>query len=241
VQLRFRYFAPALLATLCSVAFAPRVQETPAHLSEAMKLVEAIKPDQTEYRHRPSVIHWPDEASGPECRTDCSGFVDLLLRHSYPWATQEWLEATMGKKRPLAGDYYDAIMGHKGFTIVERLDDIQPGDFLVMKYPVDSDNTGHMMLVASAPKGRKSSEPLVSGTTQWEVSVIDETSSYHGTGDTRYSPDEKKGGVGRGTFRLYADQDGKLAGYAWSITKKSKFYGPDERPIVAARLDTSGH
>ncbi len=226
---------------LSSLAVARTADPVPDHLTEATRLVDVLKPEQTEYRHRPSVMHWPDEKEGSECRTDCSGFVDLLLRHTYPWATKEWLETTIGKKRPLAGDYYDAIQGHHGFDPVENVADVAPGDFIVMKYPVDSDNTGHIMLVSAKPTPRRAVGPLQDGTKQYDVAVIDETSVPHGKTDSRYEgPGVKNGGLGRGTFRLYTDMDGKFAGYAWSATATNKFYGPDTRPMIVGRLQIPG-
>ncbi len=234
-QLRSVTLTIAALAALASARLAP--DSEPPHLREAVRLADAIKPEQTEYRHRPSLVHWPEDSGGAECRTDCSGFVDLLLRHSYSWISREWLENQTGKKRPLAGDLYDAIQGHKGFDPVGRIADVLPGDFIVMKYPVDSDNTGHAMLIESLPKKHAATEPLEPKTEQWEVAVIDETSSPHGSTDSRYQgPGIKNGGLGRGTFRIYTNPDGTFDGYTWSPGPKNKFYGPDTRPMVIARL-----
>jgi len=211
-------------------------QPVPKHLTEAIALADAIKPDQTEYRHRPSVMKWPSEG-GPECRTDCSGFVDLLLQHSYSWADKDWLEEQTGKLRPLASDLYDAVLAHHGFDPVAKISDVQPGDFIVMKYPEDNDNTGHTMLVEHSPRSHSASAPVHDTDRQWEVDVIDETSSPHGETDSRYKgTGVKNGGLGRGTFRLYTHSDGSFSGYAWSLSPKTKFYGPEARQLTIARL-----
>ena len=64
--------------------------------------------------------------------------------------------------------------------------------------------------------------PLIPGTQQYVVTVIDSAMSGHGPTDTRA---EARGrwqtGVGRRLFRLYSDANGHIAGYSWSATAAS--------------------
>jgi hypothetical protein len=93
------------------------------------------------------------------------------------------------------------------------------------------------MLVDGIAHPRPSTEPIVTGTTQYELAVIDSSNSFHGFEDTRYrGKNVKGGGVGRGTLRLYAHADGSIAGYAWSTRRVSKFYGPNERRLIVGRF-----
>ncbi len=73
---------------------------------------------------------------------------------------------------------------------------------------------------------------------QYELSVIDSSHTGHGPTDTRhYAKGKFHSGVGEGLFRLYANRDGVLTGYSWSVTKASEVYTPDERNLVIGRLN----
>jgi hypothetical protein len=93
------------------------------------------------------------------------------------------------------------------------------------------------MLIASAPVRREASEPLVSNSQQWEVTIIDSSKSGHGKTDTRHQTDGSfRQGVGQGVFRVYTDAAGKVIGHAWSTSRKSEFRSQSERPVVIGRL-----
>jgi hypothetical protein len=95
------------------------------------------------------------------------------------------------------------------------------------------------MLVAEAPRKMAAKAPLVEGTEQWAVTVIDCSGSGHGPTDTRAGKgkDGKSApGLGRGVFRLYADGAGKVAGFSWSTGAKSSFVAPRDEPLVIGRL-----
>jgi hypothetical protein len=149
------------------------------------------------------------------------------------------LKAWLGKSRPTANLYHDAIEAKKGFTRVEKVSAIQPGDFLAVKYITRKGNTGHIMLVAGKPKRMDAKKPIEADTDQWEIRIIDSSESGHGTTDTRH----KKGadgkdhkGLGEGVLRLYANADGTVAGWTWSTLTISPFLKPADEHLVVGRL-----
>ena len=144
----------------------------------------------------------------------------------------------MGKRRPLAIDYHDAIVKQRGFKLVQRLSAVRPGDVIAIKYPPDAENSGHIMLVAETPRSIPGTRPEISGTEQWEVTVIDSSRSSHGKTDTRRRDDGSFGsGVGEGVFRIYTNRDGTVAGYTWSTFANSDYYDQNTRHLVIERLD----
>jgi hypothetical protein len=236
--------AATRLALCCSAcllmpAAAPAQQKAPAHLEAARAFVQELSLDQTEYRHRNTVVRWKgiDGATGNEARTDCSGFLDALLQRTYG-LTREDLKKWTGRARPLARTYYDVIEQGKGFTQVARVTDVLPGDIIAIRYPAGAGNTGHVMLVSGPPRRRAASAPLQAGTVQWQVPVIDASKSGHGKSHTRRRAEGTfAGGVGEGVFRLYADPDGRVVGYSWSTSAKSVYRGADDRPLLVGRFD----
>jgi hypothetical protein len=178
-----------------------------------------------------------DGATKHEARTDCSGFLDALLTHSYGLTRDDFKKWT-GRTHPLANTYYEVIGKEKGFVKVATVKDIKPGDIIAIHYPPGADDTGHVMIAAAAPQRRTASAPLQAGTEQWEIKVIDSSHSGHGKTDSRHNPDGTfNGGVGEGVFRLYSDKDGAIVGYAWSTTAKSDYRSRDDRPLVVGRFD----
>lgn len=204
----------------------------PAHLREAEALLAAVKPEGTSYRHKPDEVDW----KAGVCHTDCSGFISILLSHTYRGIDADWFKSNLGASRPLARHFYRAFVDGKGFKRIERVSEIEPGDFIAIQYEPGADNTGHIMLVAENPENIAEASPAVPNTTQVRIAVIDQTSSNHGIDDTRYQANGKaRAGLGRGAFRLYVSRDGSVAGYAWSLSPKSKFYGPDTRALAIGR------
>ena len=109
------------------------------------------------------------------------------------------------------------------------------GDIIALKYEAGADNTGHAM-VALGVTAMEPVPPLAAGTTQWAVRVVDSTDSYHGPADTR-TPPSTQGGIGMGTFRIYAvASTGAVVGYAWSSYANSIYYGEANRTIAVGRL-----
>ncbi len=231
----------ALISVRTSVLAIAREPAGPPHLLAAVDLVQAIKPNDTNYQHHDSVVHFPGDGGSDhaECRTDCSGLVDAVLKRAYHLSSAQlsnWLDA----KRPLAKQYHAAISAQRGFKRIDSLADVRPGDILAVEYPAGSkgNNTGHVMIVAGMPRERNPSEPVVANTLQWEVPVIDESESGHGTTDTRHRSDHTSAdGLGRGVLRIYTDRQGRVAGYAWSVQKVSKFQDQSVKNMVIGRVD----
>jgi len=159
----------------------------------------------------PAFITWSGAQS--KAKTECSSFVTLLWQHTYGWTASDF-HNWMGSTSPDAAKYHDTIVAQNGFQRLQLVQQIQPGDILaIVYYPELQSPSGHVMIVQDLPQ-TNSSAPLVASTRQWTVPVIDSSSSYHGTSDTRYA---HPGGIGHGIFRLYANSDGTVMGYTWSL------------------------
>lgn len=218
----------------------------PPHLRAADELVRYVPGGSSSYEHEQGRVHWKgfDGATRYECHTDCSGLLDHLLQHCYGLSESD-LRSWLGSKRPTAATYHRAIAGEDGFQRITRLDLVRPGDIIAVKYPKGSGNTGHVMIVARAPTRSRPTAPQVAGTAQWEVGVIDSSSSGHGNGDSRHrNGGDSNSGIGAGVCRLYTDRLGKIAGHTWSTSSSSTFRSQDSRHIEIGRLlpdINSGH
>jgi hypothetical protein len=230
-------FVPFLL-TFCLPIAPARAGNTPApkHLMQAQKLLQDLDLKNTDYEHGQGVVTWGAE---PVVRTDCSGFVDHLLMHTYGYTGDDfkkWFKAA----RPTAKRYHDTIMAGVGFTHLKHIKNLQPGDFLAIKYFDGKPDTGHIMLVVEAPKKTKPGQGAAAGIDAWAVTVIDCATSGHGPTDTRHAKgadgkDHK--GLGQGVFRVYTGADGQVVGYSWSTLPGSPFVDPDDGHLVMARLE----
>ena len=204
------------------------------HVASASRLVDQLDLAHTDYVHGPGSVTWSGTV---ESHTDCSGFIDHLLMHDDGYTVDDF-KRWFGSRRPTAERYHDAIAEARGFTPVARVVDLQPGDLIAIKYLKRRDNTGHIMLVVDAPRRIVPGAPMVDGTTQWAVTVIDSSESGHGPTDTRHkrgADGRDHGGLGRGVFRLYAGADGSAAGFAWSTLRASRFVAPDDEHLVLGR------
>jgi hypothetical protein len=234
VRIVKRLLAPMLVAgLLSSTAFS--ADAPPKHLTAATDLVAHLSLQNTTYRGGEPDVVWRGE-----CRSnaDCSGFIDALLMHSYGYSRDDF-KRWFDSHRPTARRYHDAIVKQQGFRHIEHLADVRPGDFLVAKYLKRTDNTGHIMLVASQPRRIAATPPVLTGTEQWEVTVIDSSRSGHGPTDTRHhlGPNGKDHeGLGRGIVRIYGSEQGKVAGFSWSAARGSKFIAPADEHLVIGRL-----
>jgi len=181
-----------VLPLLTGIAVAQHAK-LPPHLADAQRLVQRLDLKNTNYEHGPPRVVWEGVC---ESHTDCSGFIDALLTHTYgynPEAFKRWFDS----HRPSARRYHDAIAEGRGFAEIKSAGDVLPGDILAIKYLVEKANTGHVMLVVDRPQQIQPKEPLVAGTQQWQVTVIDSSHTGHGATDTRHH----KGANGK-------DQDG---------------------------------
>ncbi len=233
--------APAAPAASAPAASAPAgaVAAGPAGLLRAAEqLVSELAPARNVYGSHPTEVVWADPAAGIEAsnRSVCSSFLSHLLERVYG-VTPAQLAVLTGKRNPHARDYYEAIVAQRGFTQIPTVDAIRPGDVIALSYPPGSGATGHVMLVDARPELREATAPLLAGTRQYAVTVIDSSHSVHGFGDTRGTPAQHGTGVGRGVFRLYADSTGAVVGSAWSLRSNSRLSGVRERKLAVGRVD----
>lgn len=205
------------------------------HVADAERLVQQLDLANTNYEHGVGSITWTGTVAS---HTDCSGFIDQLLKHDDGY-TADQFERWFGRRRPTAATYHDAIESAHGFIQVRAVRDLQLGDVIAIKYLTRRDNTGHIMLVVGEPKRVAPREPLVEGTTQWDIEIIDSSESGHGPTDTRHKRGDAgkdHDGLGRGTFRVYTLRNGDVAGFTWSTLTTSKFVTPEAEHLVMGRF-----
>ena len=232
----------SLLSLLCGVAGsgyagAEANAEVPRHLAVARELVENIKPADNEYRLGGDQVTFPGDflSNKYAMSADCSGFLlAIFQRAGYGTRGQmSYLVATPNRKRPRAEDFVLSIEQERGFRRVERVADIRPGDLLghAMLDIADQRQTGtsgHVFLIDSVPKKIEARKPVVPGTQQYEVSIIDSNGELVGEDDTRRAAG-LEAGLGRGTIRLYADGDDRLVGWARTFRNAGRFFSYDPR------------
>lgn len=237
---RARAFGRLTLAVTCAVALASGLfagePGPPKHLAAATDLVARIALENTSYNHGDPEVSWDGKARS---FADCSGFVDELLKHSYGYTAADF-KRWFDSHRPSARRYHDAIVAHTGFDEVSGPAAARPGDFIAVKYLRRTDDTGHIMLVVEAPRRIAAGKPVVPGTEQWAVTVIDSAMTGHGATDTRHQRGaggrRDHEGLGEGVLRLYAGADGRVAGFSWSTEAVSKFEQPELEHVVIGRL-----
>ena len=159
-------------------------------------------------------------------QSKCSSFVTLMMQQGRGLSDQDiidWFTPIRPTSSPYAHEYYAAVVNQLHYQRITSLASIARGDLIAIIYGTGSgDPTGHTAFVNTLPAPMSSpAKPILSGTTQYVVEVVDSTSVVH-TDDTRTS----SGGAGRGTMRLYADNTGELIGYAWS-KNNGTFYKTD--------------
>lgn len=207
----------------------------PVHISWARLMLQHMINGNgiTKYKHTTGPVFWGPYDKQPYyiSITDCSGFINALIKKSYNlnvgWA---------GVPRPYASTYYRLTLEQKFFTEIKNIHDLRIGDFIIFKIlpgTSKSDNTGHIMLANGLPKNIISKTPFVPKTLQWAVNIIDQ-SSAHGKNDSRFLT--KSTGLGTGFLRIYTDYDGTLQGYCWSTDPNSKYIDKSFHPLVIGRL-----
>lgn len=218
-------------------------EQMPTHLQAARTLLSSLAPENTSYRYN-GWVRWKGDTLTPysEAHTDCSGLISTLLERVRCGMNDLPALATSKGKHPKAADYYNFIAKEEGFKRVVTVKDILPGDIIAVKYNAGAtarynSNTGHVMLVNALPVRREiDTKPVVAGTIQWEVLVIDSTAGPHGKADSRHGKKgTKRNGVGSGVFRLYTDAEGKMLGYSWSTLANSVYYDGASRPVAVGR------
>lgn len=142
--------------------------------------------------------------------TDCSGFVDNILRKTSPHAYSSLVNAT-GALTPATQHYYTFFqeLADNSDNYWNKVDDVgqlRAGDILVFRYKNSRgiQTGGHVMVVMDKP---------IRDTNMYFVRVAD-------SAPTRHSEDTRpihEGGIGIGTLVLKASKSGRPAAYAWGI------------------------
>ena len=228
-----------LTAILSSFLWAAAARSAdPEHLYWASLEAANVAPQNNTYDSSPSYVHWAGVGgySSYENRSKCASFLTSVLMQSYGWTSTDF-KTWMSSTSPTADKYYAAINQQNGFSIVGNVSNILPGDVIAIMYPSGSTVTGHVMVAGSVATPRTSSSPVIEGTYQYEIQVIDSSQSGHGPTDTRLKGDGTwQPGAGIGVSRLYVDSSGALVGYTWSTYGNSQFYDLATRPIIVGRL-----
>ncbi|GGQ59676.1 LamG domain-containing protein [Couchioplanes azureus] len=200
----------------------------------------------------PADVRWgsPADLTSWRSRARCASFITAVLRHTYPWATDEYFRTHFGDHSPEAADYRKGFETQPGPRMrrITRVADLQPGDLIAVDYAgTDPANTGHIVMVRRL-KGVHTGSLTFPGETQHAVEIIDCTSDPHGVyglatyapyPDTRMIDDATVlTGTGIGHMMFYAsDATGAFSRYRWSVnTGAAKTYTTAARPISAARI-----
>lgn len=207
----------------------------PVQVTDAESLVADLSQShKNTYGSAPSYILW--QGVNSEARTVGSTFVTLLLQHSYGW-TPATFSTWLGTPSPDAATYHDAIVALNHFSRIDDIGHVQPGDLMAIKYLDGPASSGQVLIVLDVPKERTATSPVVPGLTQYEVAIVDSSSSPHGPTDTRVTPPLAAGqGIGRGAIRVYVNASGQPVGYSWSTLAGSHYYTQAERNLVIGRL-----
>lgn len=233
------------------LAAAAQAATPPKHLTWAERLVDTMIPTANEYGD-PVEITWKT-ANGLDHSTNrskCASLVSQLLVVAYGQKYAGWL----GCASPIAATYHDAIVSAHGFARINAITDVRPGDVIAIRY-LDAgctnltcggfqscSNSGHVAIVAALPQERVATAPVIPGTRQYAVEIIDSTSDVHGATDSRYAADllgADDRGVGRATMRLYVDITATghpIVGYTWSTWAGSNYHDHSKRDLVIGRL-----
>lgn len=247
---RTRLTGTAVLMGAMLVGGAAKATDPPEHLMLAEILAETIKPSTNDYGG-PALVTWVGE-NGLKSSTvlaTCSTFVALMFTRAYGIDFEAWL----GTLRPSSACFHEVLVDEQGFTLIESVADVEPGDLLVIRYYDEGckihdcqnfsgcEFTGHTAMVAATPTQLESTSPVIEGTLQYTLKVLDVTKAVHGVGDTRWeaNPDHSDDeGVGTGTMRLYVDADDPelaIVGYTWSTSKNSSYHPRSKRDVVIGR------
>lgn len=222
------------VAFFCSILFVALSAFAEGHLELSRAFLDGLKNENNQYMHN-GFMHWRGERgfiftyTENEARIDCSGFVNEILKKAKSKTYDLVYRNTSWKKYPKAESYYEAIINGYGFTQREFAD-TQPGDILAIKFESTALDTGHVMFVDAVPVKIEPREPIIRGTLQWKVVIID-ASGAHGEDDTRYVDGKRYTGVGRGSYRIYTDETGKIVGHTSGL-KRKPYYPIEFRPIA---------
>jgi hypothetical protein len=203
----------------------------------ALDLVSNVSYRQNQYSNTGQVT-WAgvDGANQYANHSNCSGFLTRVLQRAYGWNSIDFAN-WFGDPTPNAQRFHDAIVEGDGFAEIPTLDEVVEGDIIAIDYPDDSSVSGHVAIVHSLPTLRVPTSPLVAGTWQFEVTVIDSSSSGHGPTDTRLQSDGTfDPGAGIGVMRIYTNEELEIVGYTWSTYSASVYRDASSYHMVIGRV-----
>ena len=231
-----------VLASLLSAGLGAAKDDLPPHLKLAEKMVAEIKPANNRYKNGKFTVTWAgvDGASVTQNESDCTTYLTALLKTAYHFNTGDF-NGWFGANSPSLGRYYDAAVADKGLQSFKAVADLRPGDVLISKYAKGEGSAAGHLMICDAPPVRKGTAD--GGLTTYEVTIIDCTGAPHAR-DTRSKKTSPTGealsGIGRGTMQVYADAKGDVAEWSWSAGNRMVRYSADKRPILFAKVPTSG-
>jgi hypothetical protein len=199
----------SIAASLITLAASPALAVTP--LEKVVDLVDFIQPSDNAWGTCNIVWAAYTATSNGACLftralADANGYTNATIKL---W----W-----GSTSPSSAIYYQKIVDEVHFENITDIEDILPGDLISISY---TDNGGGAsMIVEDLPVPVTATAPIITGTTQWVVGVIDSTQDPHWNTDSRWLADGgvHDKGVGRGQMRIYVnDTTGLYDGHAWSM------------------------
>lgn len=235
-----------LLFTTAS-AFAQDSQSIPKYLELARELVATVTPENNKYEFNgPQGVRWKGDlfTSENSVKTACGPFVAAVFERAKDPTIDKiksHINFSQRAKYVRITDWYEASNKGWGLKKVANLSNVQPGDLFIFACmdrcgTSQGDVPGHITIVDVKPQKSTPKHPIVEGTEQWQLTVIDSADSAHDRNDTRFvrKGEKKITGVGRGTYRIYSDASGIPVGYATGFVG-AKFHPIAERPITIAR------
>lgn len=229
-------------------AAAPRTEaeRVPRYLELARELVATVKPENNRYEFRgPEGVHWKGDlfTSENSVQTACGPFVHAVFERADNPTLKEVKSHInfFGRvKYVRITDWSEAV--RRGWGLKQTsFKDSKPGDLFIYTCndkcsTVEGDTPGHVAIVDAKPQMKPPTPPIIDGTEQWLITVIDSEDFAHDRNDTRWRPkgEPKITGVGRGTYRVYVDANGATVGYT-DGPNGPKLHSHDARPIIMGR------
>ncbi len=241
------WFAALAVIQLAFLQAALAAEESvPKHLELARELVATLKPENNKYEiFGPGRgVRWKGDflTNESSVKAACTVFVTAVLDRAQSPVSKAVASNTSWKHELRVNNYYEAVQKGFGLKQVGSVADAAPGDLFlfsckdVCTTSQSTDIQGHITFIDANPVKKAPTPPIVEGTQQWLVTVIDSADGPHGREDTRWRPegDPKARGVGRGTYRIYTDMNGVPVGYT-NGPNHPKYHDAKERPMAIGR------
>lgn len=219
-------------------------ESIPRHLALARELVATVRPENNKYSYTgPHGVRWKGDLFATEnsVNTMCTGLVSAVLERAKSPTTSEIKSKSNWKGYLRVTNYFEAVTNGYGLEKIDSLKNASPGDLFVFLCKDTCSSSegpalGHVAIIDVKPVQKSPTPPLIEGTLQWVMTVIDSSDVPHSFDDTRLRPQNqsKVTGVGRGTYRIYTDMTGVPLGYT-NGPRGPKFLSIDARPIAIGR------